>query len=180
MAEINPSNLEYDESQAWREAWERSKTKMLGKLAKKKHEWKERATSDEAEVRYALNVVEAVKERRRKKRLEEVSPEEWYNQTVSGTLEKTITEDEVRKWDQRSAPYREFVKQASEMLKSKGYKGKELLKLWAELVIPKLEQAKANPDLLPRLLAQLREEVNRLPPAREKTVKPEQITINLR
>ena len=179
MSEITRKPVEYDEAQAWKEAWERSKTKMLGKLAKKKHEWKERATSNEAEVRYALNVVKAVKERRRKKSLERVSPEEWYNQTVSGTLEKTITDDEVKRWERESAPYREFVRQASEMLKAKGYKGKELLKLWADLVIPKLEQAKRNPDLLPRLLAQLREEVNRLPPAREKQIKPESITITI-
>lgn len=178
MAEA-PTRLEYDEAKAWAEGWEARKTKMLGKLAKKKGEWKERATSDEAEVKYAVEVVKAVKEKRRKKGLEKISPEEWYNKTVDGTLSKTITDEEIAKWDRNSAPYREFVRQASDMLKAKGYSGVELAQLWAKLVLPKLQKAKRNPNIIPRLLSELRAEIERLPPAKIKEIRPEAIEITI-
>lgn len=177
MSELEHRPVEYNEADAWAQGWEARKLKMIGKLARKKAEWKERATSDEAEVRYAIEVVKAVKEKRRKKGLEKVSPEEWFNKTSERVLEKTITEDEKMKWERNSAPYREFVKMASELIKSKGYKGVEAAKIWAEYVLPKLEKAKRKPELIPRLMQELRSEIERLPPAREKTISPERIEI---
>ncbi len=171
---------EYDPAKEWKKKWMLAKEKMLGKMAKKKQEWKERAASDEAETQYVLKVVEAARERRRKKALEKVSPDEWLEQTARSVLKKTISDIEVRRWEQASAPYREFVRTASELLKAKGYRGRELGVLWQQIVVPKLEQAKRRPELIPRLMQELRSEIERLPEARVKRIRPEQIEIVIR
>ena len=175
--EYTPENINLENltpEQLWKLGWSEAKLKAAAKIMKKKDEWKQRATSDEAEVEYVKGVVQAVKTQRRKKALEEVDPNYWAKRTTKRIMETELTDEQARKWASKSAPYRELVKWASEKLKEKGYTGVDAAQIWVKEVLPRLKRARGRPEIIPRIRAELEQFFMRLKP---KVYKPEQVEV---
>ncbi len=139
---------------------ERAGQKFREKVERARTKWKERATSEDAEIRYAIGVVEAAKDKRRMKALEKVSPEEWAKLAAEGynrfATDRARLEQAARKWQQNAMPYVNVVQEIAKMIHDAGITGPEAAKFWAEVVVPALAKYRGKPEEVSRVIDEVR------------------------
>jgi len=151
VEEIEYRPYTMSEEDDWAQGWELRKTKMIRKIRQKKDLWYKVTTDEKTEKRWAEEVVKAARERRRAKGLKKITPDEWVSQVESGVTAKTITDEEKRKWAERSAPYRDLVKYLSRLMKELGIRGELAMECWKRINFEILKPARKRPELIPQL-----------------------------
>jgi len=139
------------EEDDWAEGWENRKLKMIRKIRQKKDLWYTVTTSEQTEKRWAEEVVKAAKERRRAKGLKKITADDWVKRVEEEVIKKTISDEEKRKWAERSAPYRDLVKYLSSLMKKFGIRGRLAQECWMRINFEILKPARKRPELIPQL-----------------------------
>ena len=163
---VNPT-LTMEELKAfWKEGWEAAKDKMVKKVTNPEVQrtWHKHAMSPSAERNYAIETQAAIKARRRAKRIEETQPHEWGDGAAEGIEAKLLTATEQDRWAVRAGPYVMLVHEIRTLYRETGLSGIAGGEWWLKNVSARLKLAKKNPELIPKIRAEILAALRRVAP----------------
>lgn len=141
MSYFTPESL----AQMWKQDWEQAKQKIIRKALDPAVQrlWKEEAASPAAEKKYEVEVLKAIKEKRRQKAIMGVDPATWGEDLAERIQQITLTDRQVQKYMRYGVPFAELVHQIRIIFRQFEWPSWEVaVEAWQKVVNKYLKAAK--------------------------------------